>query len=72
LRCAQADGSIDAVYTPDKKKPRKKPDGGDPVAVSRAFAFPSCTQPVVTEIRLCHARSCYAIEDGNAPAGRQG
>eukprot|EP01047_Picozoa_sp_COSAG01_P003233 COSAG01_NODE_94_length_26962_cov_9.110933_17_plen_164_part_00 len=32
-------------------------------------AFPSCTQPVLTEICLCCARSCYATEDGNAPAG---
>eukprot|EP01047_Picozoa_sp_COSAG01_P015617 COSAG01_NODE_783_length_13630_cov_5.556459_15_plen_139_part_00 len=40
----------------------------DPVyVVSRAF--PSWKRSILAEICLCHARSCHAIEDGNARAG---
>jgi hypothetical protein len=34
-------------------------------------AFPSCTRSILTEIYLCHACSCHAIEDGNARTGIQ-
>eukprot|EP01047_Picozoa_sp_COSAG01_P111992 COSAG01_NODE_40764_length_459_cov_67.063889_1_plen_121_part_10 len=34
-------------------------------------AFPSCTRSILTEIYLCHACSCHAIEDGNAWTGIQ-
>eukprot|EP01047_Picozoa_sp_COSAG01_P131710 COSAG01_NODE_61481_length_289_cov_1.042105_1_plen_65_part_01 len=32
-------------------------------------AFPSCTQPILTEICLCQARSCQAIEEWKHLAG---
>eukprot|EP01047_Picozoa_sp_COSAG01_P104096 COSAG01_NODE_33474_length_563_cov_1.372845_2_plen_74_part_01 len=37
---------------------------GAAVGVSREF--PSCSRSTLTEIYLCHACSCHAIEDENA------
>ena len=34
-----------------------------------AGRFPSCSLPAAAEIYLCNARSCQALEDGNAQVG---
>jgi hypothetical protein len=39
------------------------------LSVSRAY--PSWSRSILTEIYLCHARSCHEIEDGNARTGPQ-
>jgi hypothetical protein len=39
-----------------------------PCAVSRAWAFPSCTRSILTEIYLCHACPCHEILRMETPA----
>jgi hypothetical protein len=65
-----AAGHLDSAVAEYEQALQLSPNDNETVAGMRTAvreAFSIFVSPVLTEIYLCHARSCHEIEDGNAP-----